>query len=114
MNGARGDGSNRKRRGVARQQSIRVADRVELFENVAFELEILRRCFDDQSCFLAIFETGRPTESVDNRRFFFSRNFSPLAAPLEKTANPAETFLDEFLFDVVENRRETRLRRNLS
>ena len=52
-------------------------------------------------------------EPIEDLGFRFRGDFTSFPAALEKTADAAQTRVDELLLDVIQERLETRLRRHL-
>src|SRR3990172_10255397 len=110
---ARGNRGYGERRCVGGDEGFRAADGVELFENVALQLEYFRGRFNNQSVARKIFKLRRAVQPVKDLLLFFGANLSPFAATFEKGADPAQTGVDELLLDVVQERLKAPLRRHL-
>src|SRR5262245_15726242 len=107
------DCRNAERRGVAREQRLRPTDRVQLFEDVALQFELLGSSFDDQTASFAILELGGGAETVEDLLFLFRGQFPAVATAPEKTLHPAKASVDELLFDIVNDCLEAGLSGNL-
>src|SRR5262245_41504428 len=103
------DGRNAERRGVAREQCIRLADGIQLLEDVALQFELLGSGFDDQTASFAILKLGGRAETVEDLLFLFRGQFAAVAAASGKTLHPVKAGIDEFLLDVVDERLKTGL-----
>src|SRR5581483_10614500 len=93
----RGDGGDVERGSVRSEQSLRRAERIELLEDLALELEFFRRRFDDQVGLLAIFQADRRAKAIQGFLFLLGGDPAALAAALQKILHPADAGIDEFL-----------------
>src|SRR5713226_1499705 len=111
--GCPGDGSDRKGRGVRREQGLRAADSVQLFEELPLQLKLFRGSLNNQLASREIFQSQGRGEPGYDIPFLFGGELSPLLAPLKETADPAEPLVDELLRDIVDQSLESRLRGDL-
>ncbi len=86
-----------QRRGVRRQNSARLADRIEFFEHLLLDREVLEYCFDDEIGITQVVVFVRGFQATDTVDHFVLADLAALNAALVQTVNRRHAPLQSLL-----------------